>query len=69
MKKIDLHIHTVSNPLSDSSFEFDINVLKKYMNDMGINGIAITNHNVFDKEQFVWNKQLRHQRSSRCYFH
>jgi len=38
MKKIDLHIHTVSNPLSDSSFEFDINVLKKYMNDMGING-------------------------------
>ncbi|UQF70907.1 hypothetical protein M2901_09130 [Vagococcus lutrae] len=60
MKKIDLHIHTVSNPLSDSSFEFDINVLKKYVNDMEIDGIAITNHNVFDKEQFEYiNKELK----------
>lgn len=51
MKKIDLHIHTVSTE-SDHDFTFSIDTLKRYINDCDIDGIAITNHNVFDLEQF-----------------
>lgn len=53
MKKIDLHIHTIPSPVSDSHFDFDISKLKEYVSTMGIDGIAITNHNVFDKNQYL----------------
>ena len=53
MKKIDLHIHTIPSPVSDSHFDFDISKLKEYVLTMGIDGIAITNHNVFDKNQYL----------------
>ncbi|MGQ1786903.1 MULTISPECIES: hypothetical protein [unclassified Saccharicrinis] len=46
MKKIDLHIHTVST-ISDSYFEFDILKLKEYVQKLSLDCIAITNHNVF----------------------
>lgn len=52
MKKIDFHIHTVK-AISDSMFEFDIDSLIKYVEQMEIDCIAITNHNLFDKEQFI----------------
>jgi hypothetical protein len=51
MKKIDLHIHTVST-LSDYHFEFDLSKLKEYVEKLEIDCIAITNHNTFDFEQF-----------------
>ena len=51
MKKIDLHIHTVSS-ISDSPFMFDLNKLKDYVESLDIDCIAITNHNLFDKSQF-----------------
>ncbi len=51
MKKIDLHIHTVST-ISDESFSFNLNNLKKYVSEAGLDAIAITNHNVFDGNQF-----------------
>lgn len=51
MIKIDFHIHTVSTQ-SDSAFDFDLNQLKEYVRNTNINAIAITNHNVFDVEQF-----------------
>lgn len=51
MKKIDLHIHTVPS-LSDSNFFFSLNSLKEYVVRLGIDCIAITNHNLFDKIQF-----------------
>lgn len=51
MLKIDFHIHTIPT-LKDSEFEFDINDLNKYINEMQLDCIAITNHNVFDKKQF-----------------
>lgn len=51
MKKIDLHIHTISS-ISDSSFFFDLNSLKDYVEKLNIDCIAITNHNLFDKAQF-----------------
>ncbi|WP_316840055.1 PHP domain-containing protein [Pedobacter gandavensis] len=51
MKKIDLHIHTVSS-ISDYEFEFCLEQLKKYVSKLEIDCIAITNHNLFDLEQF-----------------
>ena len=51
MKKIDLHIHTVSTP-SDSSFDFSIDALAQYVEKCGLDAIAITNHNCFDSDQF-----------------
>ncbi|MGC9423620.1 PHP domain-containing protein [Vibrio sp.] len=52
MKKIDLHIHTVVTP-SDPHFDYSLDTLKQYVTDSRINCIAITNHNVFDKDQFL----------------
>ncbi len=51
MKKIDLHIHTISTN-SDSDFVFSMDRLKGYITTMQIECIAITNHNLFDKPQF-----------------
>ena len=51
MKKIDLHIHTKAS-ISDSAFEFDIEKLKEYVQCCELDCIAITNHNLFDIEQF-----------------
>jgi len=51
LKKIDLHIHTVSTN-GDKSFSFNIGNLKKYVSEAGLDAIAITNHNVFDGNQF-----------------
>jgi len=51
MKKIDLHIHTIST-ISDYEFIFSIEKLKEYVQTQNINAIAITNHNIFDLEQF-----------------
>ena len=51
MKKIDLHIHTVST-VSDRHFVFSMDTLKKYVQHCRIDAIAITNHNVFDSTQF-----------------
>lgn len=51
MKRIDLHIHTVSTP-SDPPFEYDFDVLKQYVSDCSLDMIAITNHNQFERKQF-----------------
>lgn len=51
MKRIDLHIHTISTN-KDHTFEFDIKKLTKYVEKCNLNAIAITNHNLFDREQF-----------------
>ena len=51
MKKIDLHIHTVAS-INDSDFNFSLDILKKYVETLKIDFIAITNHNLFDLEQF-----------------
>jgi ABC-type dipeptide/oligopeptide/nickel transport system ATPase component len=51
MKKIDFHIHTVVTP-SDQFFEFSINTLQNYIEVMQLDAIAITNHNIFDLEQY-----------------
>lgn len=51
MKKIDLHIHTVPS-ISDAHFEFCLEKLKEYVIKLELDCIAITNHNLFDLEQF-----------------
>lgn len=51
MKKVDLHIHTVST-VKDRPFMFDINVLEDYVLSQKIDVIAITNHNEFDRNQY-----------------
>ena len=51
MKKIDLHIHTVPT-ISDRNFNFNLDNLKKYVSEAGLDAIAITNHNMFDGIQF-----------------
>ena len=51
MKKIDLHIHTVKT-VSDNELIFSIDTLRRYVTDVELDIIAITNHNVFDSSQF-----------------
>lgn len=52
MKKIDLHIHTVST-ISDLDFTFSLAKLSEYVNSAELDAIAITNHNMFDFGQFL----------------
>ncbi|AXU10442.1 PHP domain-containing protein [Parvimonas micra] len=51
MKAVDLHIHTVKS-ISDSQFTFSMKSLIKYVDSMKLDIVGITNHNLFDIEQF-----------------
>lgn len=51
MKKADLHIHTVTT-VRDHEFTFSMDGLKQYIQDNSLDLIAITNHNIFDREQY-----------------
>ncbi len=52
MKKIDFHIHTVPVNGKDSSFTFNIEKFQHYIDELSIDAVAITNHNLFNLEQF-----------------
>jgi hypothetical protein len=51
LKKIDLHIHTVST-MSDRAFTFSLDAFKRYVTDANLDAVAVTNHDVFDDVQF-----------------
>ena len=51
MKKIDLHIHTVST-ISDRAFSFSMDTFKRYVSSAKLDAVAITNHDVFNAAQF-----------------
>lgn len=51
MKKVDLHIHTIATD-KDVDFTFDLDKMQLYVQISKLDAIAITNHNMFDKEQF-----------------
>lgn len=51
MKKIDLHIHTVST-ISDREFAFSLDSFERYVRDAKLDAVAVTNHDVFDATQF-----------------
>jgi hypothetical protein len=52
LKKIDFHIHTRAS-VQDASFEFSQAKLNEYIQSAQLDCIAITNHNLFDKQQFA----------------
>lgn len=56
MKRIDLHIHTVATQ-SDSKFTFSLETFVKYVTTAKLDAVAVTNHNLFDLEQFL---QIQH---------
>lgn len=62
MKKLDLHIHT-KKTISDVDFNFSIDRLVRYVEERKLDGIAITNHNVFDIEQY---RYIRNRLSGVC---
>lgn len=62
MKKLDLHIHTIQTA-SDHAFTFSMNKLKEYIKQLAIDGIAITNHNTFNLQQY---KDIRDELSDIC---
>jgi ABC-type dipeptide/oligopeptide/nickel transport system ATPase component len=51
LKKIDLHIHTITT-ISDSQFVFSLDVFKRYVEEANLDAVAVTNHDVFDVVQF-----------------
>lgn len=52
MKKIDLHIHTIPVDGKDASFDFNLSKFQEYTDKLSIDAVAITNHNLFNLEQF-----------------
>ncbi|RBP52715.1 phosphotransferase [Arenicella xantha] len=52
MKKIDFHMHTVAT-FSDPYFDFCLETLKRYVDEAKLDAIAITNHDIFDLDQFI----------------
>ena len=53
MKRIDLHIHTIPAPNGkDAGFTFDIANFQHFTSELQLDAIAITNHNLFNQEQF-----------------
>ena len=51
MKKIDLHIHTVKT-ITDRPFTFSLDTFRKYVSEARLDAVAVTNHDVFDGQQF-----------------
>jgi hypothetical protein len=51
LKKIDLHIHTVPT-ISESAFTFSLEIFKRYVKEVRLDAVAVTNHDVFDGAQF-----------------
>src|SRR3990167_4939603 len=51
VKKIDLHMHTIPT-ISDAHFIFSIDKLNEYVNSAELDAIAVTNHDIFDLNQF-----------------
>src|SRR5690625_353164 len=52
VKRIDFHIHTVSSK-KDYEFEFSLEWLRDYVSKAKLDAIAITNHDLFDKENYL----------------
>lgn len=52
-KKIDFHIHTIPfQKGKDEDFSYSADWLEDYIGQAKLNAIAITNHNLFDAENF-----------------
>lgn len=52
MNRIDFHIHTVGTTSDSNGFDFDIDVLKDYVERAHLAAVAITNHNGFYRDNY-----------------
>ncbi|MBR2684147.1 MAG: hypothetical protein IKE22_12880, partial [Atopobiaceae bacterium] len=52
LNRIDFHIHTVGTASDSNGFDFDIDVLKDYVERAHLVAIAITNHNGFYRDNY-----------------
>lgn len=52
MNRIDFHIHTVGTTSDSNGFDFDVDVLKDYVERAHLAAIAITNHNGFYRDNY-----------------
>jgi len=52
VKRIDFHIHTVASK-KDNKFTFSLEWLQNYVSTANLDAIAITNHDLFDKENYL----------------
>ncbi|KUK49773.1 MAG: PHP N-terminal domain protein [Parcubacteria bacterium 33_209] len=52
MKKIDLHLHTIPIDDKDCNFEFDVTKFQSFVDQLFIDAVAVTNHNLFNLNQF-----------------
>lgn len=52
MNRIDFHIHTVGTASDSSGFEFDVDILKDYVERAHLAAVAITNHNGFYRDNY-----------------
>lgn len=50
--RLDFHIHTIPNSDKDSNFNFSKQWLIEYVSKAHLDAIAVTNHNLFDKDQY-----------------
>lgn len=53
MKKIDLHIHTIANDYLDPPFTYNSEFMKEYVVNNNFDLIAITNHNLFQRKNYL----------------
>ena len=51
-KAVDFHIHTLRTLSDNKELDFDKERLRNYVSKLELKAIAITNHNLFDKDQF-----------------
>lgn len=52
VKRIDFHIHTISSE-KDYEFDFSLGWLRNYVSTANLDAIAITNHDLFNKSQYL----------------
>ena len=52
LKRIDLHIHTVRTVCDPQNYNFDLDILKEYVSKARLDAVAVTNHNLFDRENY-----------------
>ncbi|MDM7647299.1 hypothetical protein QUE93_09755 [Leuconostoc falkenbergense] len=50
--RIDFHLHTIADKHKDTEFTYSESWLREYIQKCDMDAIAITNHNLFDKDQF-----------------
>jgi ABC-type dipeptide/oligopeptide/nickel transport system ATPase component len=51
LRRIDLHIHTIPT-IREPAFTFSLDTFKRYVDELRLDAVAVTNHDVFNGTQF-----------------